>query len=1166
MSVSLRVTALVWLFSTLAPVSAQPAMPPAKDDVKLPADAILVVYDKAVDALKAVPKLVMLSPERYKAMQGEIERLNKLLEARQPTAIGIWKLTGKIRGNQADLKVTFTFRTERDKAVVHLGCGRGTIRNVLLDDKLPSMWQGADGLYLEVEKAERHTVVLELLAQVSDQKPSAAPPMPRPSNPPEPYQGFDLDLPLATVTEIDLELPPGLKGLEINDRAPKDVVTVSGTRVNGPLGSIGRLKMAWKVSPTVSGGAAVLSSTGRIVTRLQGNQVITDAELTLRDFGRTAKDFRLQVPAGAQVRLANAEDRVRLRGDIQGSESADGRVTIPLAAPSGDPLAVTVSLRQPHGGALLLGPFQLLDATEQRGALFILGEPDLRPRASAHQPGRPGFVIAPRNFKERGMSVPASTVGAFDYQALLRERGSERDPWFKVELESVSGMLDLNLDLNLKLGSGGAHDWRLATTFDAIPLRAEVDRMELEWPAPWQFDAARGLRPAGLAKFQEDPARRQVNILFDAVTLQPFRLSLEALPTAGESRAPFASVPDYAFSSVILPLPRPKESRDRGGHTIVIQAPPTHDLRVRQPPNPNMELVSEEAHRLVYKASNFVSQIAVGWKPYEARVRVESLLHLSITADLIDVEQRLDYEFADRLDGNAAEVLLRVPAEILGLRVVEGGSLDDISAASRPRGKTTDRIARCSVNAPPGETRKPYLKLRYQARLPKGFLPSATQPLEAVLPLVKPEGTSQGTSRVRLWLETGVRVQTMEPEWHKERLDFVEDRERLPSAVWTSLSPVQSLSLRQVVDRNNQELPPIIVDRVLIHVRVDEGGVQHYRCRFLVRQANADHVDLLMPAPHSALNLLVFLEGKSLEITPLEGGAEGMEIRLALPRKLPRVPAALEATYKLSTTSGGLLGSFESGLLPVLIRGMSPDMDVRWQVSFPPERVPLPLDANSVWRWGIRGWLLAPQSVGTATDQERWFWGAGDPRGNQLAESDAAEVPSFVGRMDELRPLTIYHVPQQSWLLACSLLVLVLGLLVIHVWLAGSKREQRRRTMFWFLIALFAAGIAGLGLFAPGLLMVGLYGAQPGLAVLLLVLLFQWLMQERYRRRVVFLPGFRRVKAGSSLTRASRAEAATSSVRGDEAPPLVNQPQGRSSATRKPKEPSTVDAPSPQPS
>jgi hypothetical protein len=54
----------------------------------------------------------------------------------------------------------------------------------------------------------------------------------------------------------------------------------------------------------------------------------------------------------------------------------------------------------------------------------------------------------------------------------------------------------------------------------------------------------------------------------------------------------------------------------------------------------------------------------------------------------------------------------------------------------------------------------------------------------------------------------------------------------------------------------------------------------------------------------------------------------------------------------------------------------------------------------------------------------------------------------------------------------------------------------------------------------PGVLGQVLYGAEPGAAVLLFVLGAQWTLHQRYRRQVVFLPGFKRMKPGSSLGRA----------------------------------------------
>ena len=44
-------------------------------------------------------------------------------------------------------------------------------------------------------------------------------------------------------------------------------------------------------------------------------------------------------------------------------------------------------------------------------------------------------------------------------------------------------------------------------------------------------------------------------------------------------------------------------------------------------------------------------------------------------------------------------------------------------------------------------------------------------------------------------------------------------------------------------------------------------------------------------------------------------------------------------------------------------------------------------------------------------------------------------------------------------------------------------------------------------------------GLQPGLLVTALLVCVHWLLKERYRRQLVFMPGFTRTKTGSSLVR-----------------------------------------------
>jgi hypothetical protein len=132
---------------------------------------------------------------------------------------------------------------------------------------------------------------------------------------------------------------------------------------------------------------------------------------------------------------------------------------------------------------------------------------------------------------------------------------------------------------------------------------------------------------------------------------------------------------------------------------------------------------------------------------------------------------------------------------------------------------------------------------------------------------------------------------------------------------------------------------------------------------------------------------------------------------------------------------------------------------------------------------------------------------------------------------------------------------------------AAVGRERGRGRLFWALLVLLGLGVALLGLIWPGLLTALLYGAQPGLAVLVVVLAVQWLLHERYRRRIVFLPGFRRVKSGSSMVRKGRAESGSLAGAGrgeseDRAAGGATN-QRSSSGARARSEPSTVDAPPP---
>ncbi len=117
----------------------------------------------------------------------------------------------------------------------------------------------------------------------------------------------------------------------------------------------------------------------------------------------------------------------------------------------------------------------------------------------------------------------------------------------------------------------------------------------------------------------------------------------------------------------------------------------------------------------------------------------------------------------------------------------------------------------------------------------------------------------------------------------------------------------------------------------------------------------------------------------------------------------------------------------------------------------------------------------------------------------------------------------LLHLSRQLWLVVCSGTLLAVGLILALTPLS--------RGVFWTLTAGLATAVLASGLLWPGWLPTFLYGCQPGGVVLLLILGIQWMLQERYRRHLVFMPGFARLKTNSSLVRSSpttgRREAST---------------------------------------
>ncbi len=174
-------------------------------------------------------------------------------------------------------------------------------------------------------------------------------------------------------------------------------------------------------------------------------------------------------------------------------------------------------------------------------------------------------------------------------------------------------------------------------------------------------------------------------------------------------------------------------------------------------------------------------------------------------------------------------------------------------------------------------------------------------------------------------------------------------------------------------------------------------------------------------------------------------------------------------------------------------------------MTLPPSWLPLSHDGTaSDYRWGWRGWLLALRPTASATELERWI--------TESPEAEASGVPTATAWRTPGEPLRVLGVPQQLWLILCSLVVVVLGVVLAYIRLP--------RLLFWMILSALAAGSLTAGICVRVLAAAVLYGMQPGVLVLLPLLSLQWWLYRRYRRQVVFLPGFSRPR-GSSVVPAA---------------------------------------------
>ncbi|HEY7329436.1 MAG TPA: hypothetical protein VH592_17490 [Gemmataceae bacterium] len=1120
------------------------------DHSSLPADAVIVICEHPEDALDLVPKAVILRPEKYQELLDQIDKLKKQIDnpkSENTTPPTRCILRGKVGADAVRLEAEFTGTAEHADTLVSLACSQAGLSSAQTNGRISVIRRSnSGGLLVRIEKAGEYQVKLDLIVPLTGREGNS--------------RGFELSLPRAVITQLELDLAADCTDVRVGGQLLKDLqlpgLELKNNHLGGSpgLGPVDKLDLSWKEA-SHSAGAPLRTVEGRIQARLDGTGLTTQADLWLSVEGEPTKVWRLLVPRNAEIKVLPSDKEVRIEHRIESDDqkypSASLR-TIQLKEARSESLHIQIkpSMMPLGRSALSIGPFFVFDAVRQTGTVVVRNQV-----RNIHLDYRAHVDTQPRRLEtEETRGGIAATVATFVYSKVPTVEpaatvGSKSLSWLDLETAKVPAQVRMRLSHTLTLqpddgakgkspdkrgdnspAAGRGFYWQVVTTITPATKWADVDQLKIIVPPEWE------------------PIVENVSVAPNSnprsVTI-PSSLLREA-PTQSQRIEGRYKARYKAEERAILKLPRPQGTIE--SCELKIDSPPDVEVFLQNAEQLNLELGRQlRPNEQTWRTRGVPAEdlgIEASWRPYRPELRVGSVVDLTINGNRGDVRHELRLQLPQTPPPFVTLRVLSAAGDSLQIQDDQGQQIrwtkTDYSTTERrlPPGEVKQAVdagrlpaSTFRIPVPAKEGGKQWrLELRYSSDLTdKGRAPHTGEPF--LLPLVALGEATASETKVRIWTEPGFLPRAASPRWEQQNIEEVKDR-ALPVLVLHCARPDAPLRL---VLADQAAGFSALVERALMRVKLEEGGVQSWRAGFWLRQLADRDLDLLMPAAVQILKAQFFFNHH--KVTPIivdDNGAisgGGNIARLHLPRMDSdpeserdrgggRQSAMLEVVFQFPPSGSGASPLHATLRPPQILRTAA--VPTCWQVSVPPGRILLaPESATGLERtWSRRGWLLSA-SLSVPPD---------------LRNDD--EPVALVRWQDQGEQMVLTHVSQFAWLLACSLGFLVIGWgLCWSVLSQGNERGRFGR--FWPMLIFVALAIAISALFWPATVCAIIYGCQPGAVVFLAVLGLLWLRHQRYRRQIVFLPSFTRGRSGSSLLRRTTSH---------------RPPSG---------EPSTVDAPPP---
>jgi hypothetical protein len=838
---------------------------------------------------------------------------------------------------------------------------------------------------------------------------------------------LQLAVPRSVVSQLQLQVPLPRADANVSAGSTLDSVRpLAGGKTELKVSGLGGdFELTWHPADSpVASLPTILEVTGAQVIRMNGRNVSTKAELTIRSLGSEFDHFQVRLPPGADY-VGSPQAGVSLVA-VDASAAAGKLYEVKLEKKTLGPVEVRLATERAHNAGqgdemLQLAGFEVPGAVRQGGTIAVQVEGNWQIVWGESNQVRPVDDVG-------GAAPRDDLVAGFEYFVQpysLAARVVSQQSRVRVEPEYV-----------LQVGS---EETQLQATLKYVIRGAKLRSLKVALP-DWEVDS---VGPASLVNV--DASIGGAGESLDIQLLQATSGELELTFQAHRKMPPGAQ-------KVSLDLPRPEGDLVAADVAVVsddnIELVPRPDESTALAPRadrPSMKLPERQQDPLFYRATSEAAKFVAAVTLHDQSISAAMATQLDVSAEDTRVEERFTFQIAYRPTDH---LTLSVPGSINPQRmtvIYEGQPLLPVPLRATAAGDAKTSLYR--VNLPAPRIGRCELQIGYALRHEKPLNETVAR---VVVPLVVPGEGELTSNSLIVDPKSGIKVNYPSGPWSEERQGD-------PSGAAGNLSLTAPRALGDVALAVSSKQSPTenstIVEQAWIETRLTDNGRQD---RALFRLTTRQPRLLLRLPPGAEVRTLMILVDaaqiapesiRQREVTiPLAPGPRGehlIDVRYQLAGRGPQGSLLLEAPQLVSATWV---------------------QQLFWQLILPENEhlVFSPSHYTEELRWVWTNYFWERQPTLGQRDLEQWIGAtpsgdAGGLPGNALPPMALAQLGQqptnryLFSTVGTTEPLDLYTLSRARLVLYASLPLLLCGLVLIYF------PATRHPAVLFFLAVMVAA-------------------------------------------------------------------------------------------------------------